>query len=222
MAHTELVIFDFDGTLIDTAPDIIRAVNRYLKLKGFAPRSDQQIRDEIGMGLKNLILDIYPEEHSNVNFQQTIYREFTEIYEQEFLVSPRLFDGALDFLTEWPGQVAIVSNKRMRFIEPILRKLKLDELEWVSIIGGDTFSNMKPHPEPFLAALEAANTSAQNTLIVGDGTPDVEGAIAIGSRCVAVEFGYTSYEELMALGAWRSLPAYSHLRPLIDSLGGKQ
>jgi len=218
MPKIDLVIFDFDGTLVDTAPDIVRATNLFLQSKGLEPLTEARIRSEIGLGLKKLILELYPEDQITPALEQSVYDEFTAIYEKEFLQSPRLFDGAYEFLTEWEGQIAIVSNKRMRFIEPILRHLSLDSLPWVKVIGGDTFTNMKPHPEPFMAAIAAADCSPEETLIVGDGIPDVQGAQAIGSLCVAVDFGYHSSQHLLELGAWKNLPSFSDLRTLIASI----
>ncbi|NJL24082.1 MAG: HAD hydrolase-like protein [Calothrix sp. SM1_5_4] len=207
MAKIRLVCFDFDGTLIDTAPDLIRATNLYLKSKGLEPLPEARIRGEIGMGLRRLILDVYPGDLDE-DGRKRVEAEFLQVYEREFLTSPAPFEGALEFLQNFDGEIAIVSNKRMRFILPILQKLELDRLPWVKIVGGDTYPNMKPHPEPFLAAIQAAGVSPEETLIVGDGHPDVRGALAIESRCVAVSFGYTPVEELMDLGAWSRIDSF--------------
>lgn len=203
---------------MDTAPDLIRAANLYLKSKGMNELSEARIRSEIGMGLRRLIVELFPAEDKDEAFKKQIEQEFLNVYEQEFLKTPRLFEGAAEFLYEFEGQVAIVSNKRERFIKPILKQLGLDTFPWIRIVGGDTYSQMKPHPEPFLRVIEAAGSSPEETLIVGDGTPDVEGALAIGARSVAVTFGYTRIEELMNLGAWRSIESFHELQPLIDSI----
>ncbi len=215
---TELVIFDFDGTLVDTAPDLIRTTNLYLKSKGHKELPEARIRSEIGNGLRRLILDLYPAEKNDEAFKAEVEKEFLETYEREYLHSPRLFDGVLEFLYDYPGRVAIVSNKRERFIKPILKKLGADGFPWVRIVGGDTYDHMKPHPQPFLKVLEAVGIGPEEALIVGDGSPDIQGAMAIGSRSVAVEFGYSSIDELMSLGAWRSIASYDELLPLIHSI----
>ena len=216
MAKPDLVIFDFDGTLVDTAPDLIRSTNLFLESKGVDPLPEAQIRAEIGMGLRKLITDVYPDLHGGDEIQKRkIEGEFMAVYEREFLHAPKLYPGAQDFLAEWDGQIAIVSNKRVRFIHPILQKLEIHTLPWVAVIGGDTYPNMKPHPEPLMAAILAAGTTPENTILVGDGSPDVIGALAVGCRCVAVEFGYTSASELMSLGAWKSIEGFADLLPLI-------
>jgi phosphoglycolate phosphatase len=211
-------MFDFDGTLVDTAPDLVRAANLYLNSKGLDPLSEDQIRREIGMGLRRFIVEIYPEKNKDEDFRKKIEQEFIEVYEREFLSTPRLFDGAREFLQEFEGQVAIVSNKRERFIKPILKQLGLDSYPWVRIVGGDTFSQMKPHPEPFLRVIEAAGLSPEETLMVGDGHPDVEGALAVGCRSVVVGFGYTASEELINLGGTYAIESFDELLPLINRI----
>lgn len=219
MSKIQLVIFDFDGTLVDTAPDLVRSTNLFLEAEGLSPLPEARIRNEIGMGLRKLILGVYPEaRRTDEASRRKIESDFIELYAKELLHSPALFDGAREFLDEWSGLTAIVSNKRERFIKPILDHLGVGEFPWTSIIGGDTFKNMKPHPEPFLAAIAAAGVTPEETLIVGDGHPDVEGAINIGSKCVVVEYGYAPYTELMALGGYASIADLHELIPLINKI----
>jgi len=218
MGKIQLVIFDFDGTLVDTAPDLIRATNFYLESQGLDPLPEERIRAEIGLGLRKLIHDVMPKAEMDEARQRRIEGEFLATYDREFLHSPRLFEGAREFLTEFEGQVAIVSNKRIRYIHPILEKLDVHKLPWTSIIGGDTYPNMKPHPEPFLGAMASSGATPEETLVIGDGTPDVLGALAVGSRCVAVDYGYQNPEHLMALGAWKRIASLHDLLPLIRTL----
>jgi phosphoglycolate phosphatase-like HAD superfamily hydrolase len=170
------------------------------------------------MGLRKLIWDVYPNvDKKDEALRQRVEAEFIAVYEREFLRNPQPFEGVREFLWEWEGRLAIVSNKRARFIHPILEKLDLHKLPWVRIVGGDTYPNMKPHPEPFLGAIDAAGATPEETWIIGDGSPDVEGALAIGSLCVAVEFGYQPVDQLMALGAWKSVSSFADLATLLRS-----
>lgn len=214
----ELVIFDFDGTLVDTAPDIVRATNFYLESQGMDALPEERIRSEIGMGMRKLILELYPEGQRDDNLKRKIEGEFMKIYEREYLHSPKVFEGGYEFLADWDRQIAIVSNKRARFIHPILEKVELHTLPWTRVIGGDTYPHMKPHPEPFLGAIEAAGVTPEETVIIGDGTPDVEGALAIGSRCIACSHGYEDIEKLMDLGAWARIETFHDLLPLIRKI----
>lgn len=218
MSRIQLVIFDFDGTLVDTAPDLIRTANIFLRSKGHQGLAPEAIRSEIGMGLVNLLKGIFPEGFINSRERSDVETEFRALYDSEYLTSPTLFDGAMEFLDAWHGQIAIVSNKKTKYIPPILDKLHVGHLPWRAIIGGDTFDVMKPHPQPFLAAMEAAQVDPEDTLIVGDGLPDIEGAMNVGCRSVAVEFGYTPINELMSLGAWKSIRSFYDLLPLIRQI----
>lgn len=211
-------MFDFDGTLVDTAPDLIRAAINFFKLKGLEPPSESRIRAEIGMGLRRLILNLFPSDHKDEEFRQRVEMEFIDMYNREFLVSPRLYNGVFEFLAEYNGQIAIVSNKRERFIKPILHKLGLDSYPWVRIVGGDTYDYMKPHPQPLMRVMAAAGVAPEETLMVGDGAPDIEAALAAGCRSVAVSFGYTPVDELMKLGATYQLESYYDLLPLVRSI----
>jgi phosphoglycolate phosphatase len=218
MSRIQLVIFDFDGTLVDTAPDLIRTANRFLRSKGHSGLAPEAIRAEIGMGLVNMLKGIFPEGFVNSREQINVETEFRALYDSEYLTSPSLFEGAMEFLEGWDGQIAIVSNKKVRYIQPILDKLGVGHHPWRAIIGGDTLPVMKPHPQPFLAAIEAAQVDPEDTIVIGDGVPDIQGALAAGCRSVAVEFGYTPVSELMGLGAWKSIGSYFDLLPLIRQI----
>lgn len=214
----ELVIFDFDGTLVDTAPDLIRAANFFIEAQGYEPIPAETIRQHIGMGLRKLIQDTIPAEAKDDDFLRKIEGGFLATYEREYLHSPTLFDGAREFLGEWDRSIAIVSNKRERFIRPILEKLEVLNFPWKAIIGGDTYPNMKPHPEPFLGAMLAAGVTPEETLIVGDGVPDILGALAVGSPSVACEHGYEPITRLMDLGATYRVDTFHSLLPLIRKI----
>ena len=218
MSRVQLVIFDFDGTLVDTAPDLVRTTNIFLRSKGHAGLPPEAIRAEIGMGLIPLLKNIYPEGFIDPQVQADAETEFRSLYDSEYLESPTLFDGAREFLDAWEGQIAIVSNKKVKYIPPILEKLGAAHYPWRAIIGGDSYPTMKPHPTPFLAAMEAAQVDPEDTLVVGDGHPDIEGAVAVGCRSVAVEFGYTPIDELMSLGAWKAIQSFHELLPLIRQI----
>jgi phosphoglycolate phosphatase len=215
MARTKLLLFDFDGTLVDTAPDLVTTTNLLLKSYGHEPLAPAAVRAEIGYGLKSLLRDTIPEALEDPAHMLKVERDFLDIYETEMLRSPTIFDGALEFLKEWPGKIAIVSNKRIAQILLIAKKLKLDQLPWTSVIGGDSFETMKPTARPFLEAMKAAGIGVAETLMIGDGEPDIEGATALGMRSVAVSFGYSKVEKLVQLGASATIGHYSELKNLI-------
>ena len=214
----ELVMLDFDGTLVDTAPDLIRATNRFLREQGFPEVPEKKLRDQIGFGLWVLVKEFLPDIAKDPIRVKSMEVRFLEIYEQEILHSPTFYPGALEFLRAWPGKIAIVSNKRSRFIHLLLQHLEIHTLPWSSVIGGDTFAQMKPHPMPFLEAMKKAGTDHAKTVMVGDGEPDIQGALAVGIRSVAVSFGYSPIEQLVHLGAHATIGDFSELSQILQKI----
>lgn len=214
----ELLIFDFDGTLVHTAPDIHSAVNDFLISHNHAPISYENILPEIGMGLADLFKNTFPDAQEDTPAYDAMIDDFIRLYESHYLKSPELFPGALDLLQNWPGKIAILSNKRERHIHAILQHMKLDRLPWVDIIGGDTLSEKKPHPLPFEHLLRKSGCHPEQALMVGDGEPDILGGIGSGIRPVAVEFGYGDIQTLKDLGAWKTVASFHELSLLAESL----
>src|ERR1700757_2907403 len=108
---TQLVLLDFDGTLVDTAPDLVRATNRFLTARGLNGLSEKTVRDQIGLGLWSLVQKYFPEAAGDEARRTELENHFLSIYEEEILNSPDFYPGALEFLNKWPGRFAIVSNK---------------------------------------------------------------------------------------------------------------
>jgi phosphoglycolate phosphatase len=222
MAKIKFVMFDFDGTLVDTAPDLVAATNRLLVQHGHQALAPEVIRKDIGTGLKTLIKDFFPEIQNDPLQEERLMENFLSLYKDEYLNSPQTFPGAEIFLKEQAPllnlQTAIVSNKREELIHPILKRVGLDELPWVKVIGGNTFSTMKPDPQPLLEAINAAGVSPQETVLVGDGIPDIMGAAAVGCLSIAVSFGYAPIDQLMGLGAHARIDHYEELSALLSLL----
>lgn len=215
-------MFDFDGTLIDTAPGIVSATNELLTNYKHSPLSSEVIRSHIGTGLKGLLHDFFPELIENNAEEERLTEEFLEIYRSHYLKDPKPFPGAKDFLERIvPNrgyQIAIVSNKKEQLIHPILDHLNLNEMPWVKIVGGDTFETMKPDPKPILSAIQEASVRPQEAVLVGDGAPDIQGAMAAQCHSIAVSFGYSPIEDLMRLGAHAQVDHYNELPDAIDKL----
>lgn len=214
----ELVAFDFDGTLVDTAPDIIRATNDFLELHGRTRLSDAEVIVHIGMGLVDLIQGVVPEAKRHPDLAVHVENQFSKLYDQYVLNDPRPFSGAEDFLKQWPKKVAIVSNKPQKYIHQILKHLNWDRFPWVAIVGGDTYGERKPHPMPLQEVMKQANVDASQTLMVGDGPPDMGVAKACGAHLLAVTFGYSPISELRDLGAEHWIGEFAELRRHIERL----
>jgi phosphoglycolate phosphatase len=212
----KLVIFDFDGTMVDTAADIISATHEFRAHYGLTDVTDHDIRMSIGTGLRDLLYKVF---HSESEERLNLYEShFMDIYERHHLLQAKAFEGLDEFLKNWPGKRAILSNKSERFIHSILTHLKLDRMNWVDVVGGDTYAEKKPHPLPFEKILQKAGVRPEETLMVGDGEPDIIGAINAEILPVAAAYGYAPLEKLQLLGAEHSIRHLRELLPLIESL----
>ncbi|KYG67037.1 phosphoglycolate phosphatase [Bdellovibrio bacteriovorus] len=187
-----LLIFDLDGTLIDSAPDIVVAVNRTLVNHGKQRLKDDVIIAHIGEGLKKLIADIFMADNLSPAAIIELEMEFLRIYEEEMLNRTNIFPGVENFLATYEGPMGIVTNKNELPAKAILKHLGLDKYPWVEVFGADTLKERKPHPLPLQTMMKLAKKTEQETFMIGDGIPDVLSALRAGVRSIAIGFGYTA------------------------------
>lgn len=204
----ELIIFDLDGTLIHSAPDIITTTNELMIRRGREPLAEHVVTTAIGEGLMPLIYSCFPEALEDRVQLDSIAEEFGRVYEANLLKTTKIFDGiseVLEFLTISDArpstQIAIVTNKRLSWTQTTLAGLKLDRFPWVRVFGVDSLPERKPHALPLLEVMKAANVNPQNTVMVGDGLPDMGAAVNAGIHAIACAYGYCSVEKLKAAGA---------------------
>ena len=196
----DLLLFDLDGTLVDSAYDLYRAMNLSLERLQLPTVTEQQVRVWIGKGtslfcestLKYLKGEIDPVLH------QQLLDTFLEIYNADPCVDTRPFDGILEFL-EWGIQnhkkLICVTNKPEQPARKILEVLKMDHY-FVDVIGGDRFEVRKPHPKPLLYCVEHYQSNVEKTLMIGDSSNDVEAARRAEVDCVVVSYGYNHGEDI--------------------------
>lgn len=204
----ELIIFDLDGTLIDSAPDIVTTTNELMRRRGRKPLEAHVITTAIGEGLMPLIYNCFPEAHGDRVQLEAIAQEFGAVYEENMLTSTVVYDGIIELLESLTAkdaktrtQIAIVTNKRIGWTNTTLAALKLDRFPWVRVFGVDSLAERKPHAMPLLEAMKAANVKPENTVMVGDGLPDMGAAVNAGVHAIACGYGYCSVEKLKAAGA---------------------
>jgi 2-phosphoglycolate phosphatase len=201
----ELVIFDLDGTLIDSAPDIVVTTNELMRRRGQPPLNEDVIVDAIGEGLMQLVYDCFPESRGNQKLLDEIALAFAAVYEENLLKQTKIFAGIERFLEEIEAasshKIAIVTNKRIKWTDTTLKGLRLDRFNWVRVFGADSLAERKPHPLPLFEVMKAAGVKAQNTVMVGDGLPDMKAAMAAGVHGIGCAYGYCSAEKLIAAGA---------------------
>jgi phosphoglycolate phosphatase len=219
MPKIELVIFDLDGTLIDSAPDIVDTTNKVLVQRGRQALPEAQIVAAIGQGLKELLYNCFPDLINQDDEIEKLDREFYKIYRRNLISKTTVFEGTREFLDSTNCQVAIVTNKYEDLAVESVSKLRLDHYAWVKIFGADSLSERKPHPLPLLEVMRAAGIPPENTVMVGDGLPDMGAARAAGVHSLACEYGYCAAEKLVDAGASALLKSPWHLAEALEAVG---
>ena len=185
------LLFDLDGTLADTAPDLGFALNHQRELHGLPALPLQTIRPYVsqgGRGLMKVGFDLIPEDANFFSMRE----EFLDLYAQRLCHETRLFPGIAELLGELEKRGlpwGVVTNKTERFTLPLLEKLQLAGRA-ACIVSGDTCSNFKPHPEPLLHASREMGIPAGECVYVGDDERDVLAARAAKMQVVVVLYGY--------------------------------
>lgn len=210
-----MLVFDLDGTLIDSALDISEALNKTLLNNGKSPLPHATIVAHIGEGLRKLLSDFFPEALNNEQKQIELEQEFLRTYEKEMLNQTRIFPGVEKFLDSYAGPIGIITNKNIAPAKIIIRHLGLDKYPWIDIFGADSLAERKPSPLPLKTMMEKANVTAAETIMIGDGTPDIVSARRAGTGALAIGFGYTDVNILQGLGAHRVLGHYDELPQII-------
>lgn len=184
------ILFDLDGTLADTAPDLAAAVNRLLAARGLEPTPYERLRPFASAGARGLIgaaFDLQPEDSG----YEELRVAFLENYESRLAEESRLFAGIPELLRAleqadigW----GVVTNKAARFTEPLIPQIGLQHAGCV--ISGDTASHPKPHPAPLLEAAHRLGLAAADCWYVGDDLRDIQAGRAAGMATVAAAWGY--------------------------------
>lgn len=214
-----LLIFDLDGTLIDSAVDISTALNKTLAKYGKPQVPHEVVVEHIGEGLLRLLADFFPEHrNSTPEKYQHIQDDFLNTYEQEMFKNTQAYPGAIDFLRRYEGPVGIVTNKRKDPARKLVRHLGLEIIPWIGVFGGDTFDVKKPDPLPLLEMMKRAGRSPAQSIMIGDGIPDMEGARNAKIRAVAAEFGYTKLSILKSYEPVATFRHYNELQNVVMSL----
>ena len=185
------VLFDLDGTLADTAPDMARTVNLLRMRRNLSPVPLERIRPHVSKGARGMICSAFEITTEHPDFQG-LREEFLEAYEDNLCVDTRLFPGMevlLDDLEQRRIAWGVVTNKFERFARPLLEGLGLGTRAGV-IVGGDTCPRAKPYPDPLLFAARHLEVRPPDTLYVGDDERDVQAARAAGMPVLVAGYGY--------------------------------
>ncbi len=189
------VLFDLDGTLLDSAPDMLATANRMRESRGTARMTLGQIRPHVSKGARAMLAAAFP--GLDVAPREALVPEFLAIYREELGRHSVLFDGVDAMLStlEAAGTVwGIVTNKPEYLARDILPQLGWDS-RCAVLIGGDTLPEKKPHPLPLLAAAERIGVPVADCVYVGDDERDIVAARAAGMPSVAALWGYRQADE---------------------------
>ena len=212
------VLFDLDGTLLDTAPDFIAVCQAMRVERGLPPVADTLIRDVVSGGARAMVAATFALSPLDEAFE-ALRLEFLERYQQHCAVHTCLFDGMGELLGEiekshlvW----GVATNKPLRFAEPIMQGLGLAERSAV-LLCPDHVTRSKPDPEMLLLACQQMDIDPSEVLFVGDDRRDIEAGQAAGTRTVAVRYGYIHPEDNP--GNWGADAVIDHpleLRAVLD------
>lgn len=221
-ASPPTIVFDLDGTLVDTAPDLAASLNHCLARADLPPLALDIVRPHAGHGAQAMLREGYRLAARPLSTEELAdqTRCFLAHYEAHIAVDSVVFPGGiamLDRLTEAGSRLAICTNKTERLARRLLEELGLAS-RFAAICGADTFPARKPDPIHLLGTIDRAGASRLNSVMVGDTDTDIRAADAADVPSILVLFGYDPGESARA-GATCTLDRFADLTPaLIDSL----
>ena len=200
MTQKLTILFDLDGTLVDTAPDLMAAHNHVMKKFGYSTRSVDEIRNLVGKGAAVLIgRSIWgsaKKEFSRITdekIKNEMVKEFISFYGKNIVKDSKLIKGVLEFL-KWAKSknisMGVCTNKQEHLAIDLLKKIEIyDYFEYVA--GGNTFEYCKPDPRHLTSIIEIMNGDIKKSLMVGDSENDADAAKSAGIPMILLEDGYT-------------------------------
>jgi len=191
LRHIKAVLFDLDGTLIDSAPDLAAAADRLRLDRGLPELGLSLYRPHTGTGARGMLKIAFQMEPEHPEFID-LREEFFKNYERNLVVNTRPFDGVkelIESLNDRSLAWGIVTNKSARFTDPIVRQSPL-LTQAKTVISGDTTAHAKPHPAPILEAMKRMGLRAEECVYIGDDERDIVAGKAAGVKTVAAGYGY--------------------------------
>nr|VFK31113.1 MAG: phosphoglycolate phosphatase [Candidatus Kentron sp. MB]VFK75525.1 MAG: phosphoglycolate phosphatase [Candidatus Kentron sp. MB] len=219
----KLTVFDLDGTLIDTVPDIAKSADEMLIHMGMRPCGEAKIRQWIGNGLERLVrraltgkMDGEPDEALFAH----AYPLFLDLYERYNGECSVIYPGvqeALDFFARQDIPMACVTNKHSRFTAGLLRRVGLYD-KFGMVLSGNSLSQKKPDPMPLLHVANHFGVSSSDALLVGDSISDVKAARAAGFRIICVTYGYNHGLDIRTAEPDAAMDSLEELAGLFNAL----
>jgi len=209
------VLFDLDGTLADTAPDLAAAVNLMRSARSLAAVPYEQLRPVASAGARGLIGAAFGIGPEAAEFA-AMRTEFLDNYAAAIAIHTRLFDGmreTLDALVQAGLQWGIVTNKPARFTDALVPLIGLEDA--ACVISGDTTPHAKPHPQPLLEAASRIGLASESCWYVGDDLRDIQAGRAAGMATIGAGWGYCGNVEPVT---WEADALAAHPMQLLELL----
>jgi len=218
---TETVVFDLDGTLVDTLPDIEAAANAVLAAEGRRALTSEEVRQLIGSGGRVLMKNAFRAtgEPGSEALIETAFAAYIAAYEESPVAGSTPFPGvhdALERLSARGTRLAVCTNKPGHLAERVLDTFGLAGF-FAGVVGGDTLAVRKPSPEPLLEAVARAGGMGRPAAMVGDSPIDADAARAASIPFIAVSFGYSPVPA-SALGAAAVIDRFDALAAALDGI----
>ena len=195
-ANFDAVLFDLDGTLVDTAPDMVDASLVAVQAdEGHEPISYELARSYVSHGAVGLVGLAFP--NVDADTHERLRLRFLDVYEQAVCVRSTLFGGLetlLDQLDAGGVPWGVVTNKPMRMTDPLMTALGID-VRAACAISGDTIPERKPDPAPLLLASEQTGVAPSRSVYIGDAARDIQAGRAAGMHTVAAAYGYVTADD---------------------------
>lgn len=215
MMDKELLAFDLDGTIVDSSVDIAWAANKTLSSFGREPATMEKVKESIGWGVKSLLQglmpDFPPESLDGARLK------FLEYYGGHLTVDSRIYPGVMETVAHFRARgkkMAVVTNKPAGLSERLLKKFGMSGF-FDLVVGGDSFPNRKPHPEPLLKVIEKLGATPEKAVFVGDSPTDSETGKNAGVFTIGVSYGFRPLEELRTAGFGMIIDDFPALLELI-------
>lgn len=220
LTNKKLLIFDLDGTLINSIPDLAIAINKTLASFNIDPLPLEKIKSFIGNGAKTLVkrcLNHAHHDHVPEGLFDKAYPKFMSYYKANPCEETFLYPGVeetLQYLTDKGYMMMICTNKPLEFVEPILEKLKIKRYfdKW---IGENSLAEKKPSAAPLLYLAKEANMMIEDCLMIGDSKNDILCASAANMESVGLSYGYNYNEDINQFNPTAVLDAFGDIKTLL-------
>ena len=212
----DAVFFDLDGTLVDSAPDLVAAMQRLRVERGEPPADAAAVGTAVSKGGRAMLRRGFPDAEESLI--EELMPRFLELYSQAIATHTTTYPGVDDVLATLEARGVhwgVVTNKPGWLARALLATLKLDA-RCAAMVSGDCLPQKKPHPAPILRACTLANVEPARSVYVGDDLRDIEAGRAAGMRTIAAGWGYIDGEDPHAWGADLVLATPHALLPALD------